>query len=82
VRRHVGNSREPFVDLKELTENPNYQTQKQNVLSDLNDDSIDLPIVGVNNGFDKLSYCFTLQIRNTSFARLKELLGNVKRKIG
>jgi hypothetical protein len=52
---------ETFTDLKELAENPNYQTQKQKILSDLNDDMIDMPIIGLINGFNKLPYCFTLQ---------------------
>lgn len=52
---------ETFIDLKELSENPDYQSQKQKILSDLNDDMIDMPIVGLINGFNKLPYCFTLQ---------------------
>jgi hypothetical protein len=52
---------ETFTDLKELSENPDYQTQKQKILSDLNDDMIDMPLVGLINGFNKLPYCFTLQ---------------------
>lgn len=52
---------ETFTDLKELSENPDYQSQKQKILSDLNDDMIEMPIVGLINGFNKLPYCFTLQ---------------------
>ena len=52
---------ETFTDLKEFAENPNYQTQKQKILSELNDDMIDKPIVGLINGFNQLPYCFTLQ---------------------
>lgn len=52
---------ETFIDLKELVENPNYRTQKQKILSDLNDDMIDTPIKGLINRFNRLPYCFTLQ---------------------
>lgn len=52
---------ETFTELKELVENPHYQAQKQKVLFDLNDDMIDMPIVNLINGFNKLPYCFTLQ---------------------
>jgi len=52
---------ETFSDLKDLTENPYYQAQKQKIQSDLNDDMIDMPIIGLINGFCKLPYCFTLQ---------------------
>jgi len=52
---------ETFIELKDLVENPRYQLQKQKILCDLNDDMIDMPIVDLINGFNKLSYCFTLQ---------------------
>lgn len=52
---------ETFTELKDLVENPHYQVQKQKVLYDLNDDMIDLPIVDLINGFNKLPFCFTLQ---------------------
>jgi hypothetical protein len=52
---------ETFTELKELAENPHYQVQKQKILCDLNDDMIDMPIVGLIHGFNKLPYCFTLQ---------------------
>ena len=52
---------ETFTELKDLVENPYYQVQKQKVLYDLNDDIIDLPIVDLINGFNKLLFCFTLQ---------------------
>jgi hypothetical protein len=52
---------ETFTDLKELVENPDYQWQKQKILSDLNDDIIERPMVGLINGFNKLPHCFTLQ---------------------
>ena len=52
---------ETFIELKELEDNPNYQAQKQNILRDITDDMIDMPIIDLINGFNKLSYCFTLQ---------------------
>jgi hypothetical protein len=52
---------ETFTELKDLAENPHYLVQKQKILYDLNDDMIDMPIVGLINGFNKLPYCFTLQ---------------------
>jgi hypothetical protein len=52
---------ETFTELKELAENPHYQVQKQKILCELTDDMIDVPIVNLINGFNKLSYCFTLQ---------------------
>jgi hypothetical protein len=52
---------ETFTDLKEFAENPHYQAQKQKILCDLTDNMIDLPIVELINGFNKLAYCFTLQ---------------------
>ena len=52
---------ETFTELKEFTENPYYQVQKHEVLCDLNDDMIDIPIIGLINGYNKLPYCFTLQ---------------------
>jgi hypothetical protein len=52
---------ETFTELKKLSENPNYQFQKQKILYDLNDDMIDKPIIGIINGFNSLTFCFTLQ---------------------
>ena len=52
---------ETFAELKEFAENPHYQIQKQKALSDLTDDIIDMPIVDLINGYNKLPYCFTLQ---------------------
>jgi len=52
---------ETFTDLRGLAENPQYQSQKQKTLYDLSDDMIDMPIVGLINGFNELPYCFTLQ---------------------
>ena len=52
---------ETFTELKALVENPHYQVQKQKILFDLNDGMIDIPIVNLIKGFNKLPYCFTLQ---------------------
>jgi hypothetical protein len=52
---------ETFTDLRGFTENPQYQSQKQKTLCELNDDMIDMPVVGLINGFNELPYCFTLQ---------------------
>lgn len=52
---------ETFTKLKEFAENPHYQVQKQKTLSDLTDDMIDMPIIDLINGYNKLPYCFTLQ---------------------
>ena len=52
---------ETFTELKELTENPHYKVQKQKTLFDLTDGMIDMPIIDLINGFNKLHYCFTLQ---------------------
>ncbi len=52
---------ETFNELKDLVENLHYQVQKQKVQYDLNDDMIDMPIVDIINGLNKLPFCFTLQ---------------------
>jgi len=52
---------ETFTEVKEFVENPGYQEQKQKTLCDLTDDMIDMPIIYLINGFNKLPYCFTLQ---------------------
>ncbi len=52
---------ETFTELKELAENPHYQLQRQKGLCNLTDDMIDVPIIDLINGFNKLPYCFTLQ---------------------
>lgn len=52
---------ETFTELKNLAENPHYQVQKRKILDDLDDDMIDMPIIDLINGFNKLPYCFTLQ---------------------
>ena len=52
---------ETFTELKEFAENPHYQLQKQKNLSDLTDSMIDIPIIDLINGYNKLPYCFTLQ---------------------
>jgi hypothetical protein len=52
---------ETYTELKELVENPHYQTQKKNILCDLTNEMIDTPIIDLINGFNRLPYCFTLQ---------------------
>jgi len=52
---------ETFTKLKALEKNPDYHVQKEKMLRDLTDDMIDKPIIGLINGFNKLSCCFTLQ---------------------
>jgi hypothetical protein len=52
---------ETFTELKELTENLNYQRQRQRSLQNLYDDIIDDPIIEIVNGFNRLPFCFTLQ---------------------
>jgi len=52
---------ETYTDLKEFTENPHYQMQRQKNLGSLTGDMIDPPIVDIITGFNKLTCCFTLQ---------------------
>lgn len=52
---------ETFTELKELAENPHYRAQKKETLCNLTDGMIDMPIIDLINGFNKLPHCFTLQ---------------------
>jgi hypothetical protein len=52
---------ETFTELKELAVNQRYQVQREKILFDLTDDMIDMPIIDLINGFNKLPHCFTLQ---------------------
>jgi hypothetical protein len=52
---------ETFTELNELVKNPHYQEQKQKSLSGLTDAMIDIPIIELIKGLNKLPYCFTLQ---------------------
>ena len=52
---------ETFIEAKALVENPNFQNQRRENLSKLNDENIDKPITELINNFNNLSYCFTLQ---------------------
>jgi hypothetical protein len=52
---------ETFAEPKELVKNPGYIDQRSRTLKKLKSDMIDMPIVEVVNGFNNLSYCFTLQ---------------------
>ena len=52
---------ETFTKPKKLVENPYYQDQRQTSLTNLSDEVIDAPIIDLIKGFNKLSYCFTMQ---------------------
>ncbi len=52
---------ETYTKLKEFTKNPQYQMQRQQCLGSLSDHTIDAPLVGIIDGFNKLPFCFTLQ---------------------
>lgn len=41
--------------------NPHYKAQRLKSLGDLTDNMIDVPIIDLINGFNKLPFCFTLQ---------------------
>jgi len=44
-----------------MVENPYYQRQRQKNLHNLTDEMIDVPIIEIVKGFNKLPHCFTLQ---------------------
>ena len=52
---------ETYTELKEFVENPHYQMQRQKSLCNLTDNMIDIPIIEIIKGFNKLPYCFTMQ---------------------
>jgi hypothetical protein len=52
---------ETFSYPKQLVNNPDYKHKRQKTLASLSDDMIDVPIIALINGFNKLPYCFTLQ---------------------
>jgi hypothetical protein len=52
---------ETFTEPKEIVDNPRYKVQRLKSLGDLVHDVIDLPIIDLINGFNKLPFCFTLQ---------------------
>lgn len=52
---------ETFTELKELVENPHYRVHRRKALCKLTDDMIDVPIIRLIKGFNRLPYCFTLQ---------------------
>ena len=52
---------ETFTELKEFVGNPHYKAQRLKSLGDLADNMIDVPIIDLINGFNKLPFCFTLQ---------------------
>lgn len=52
---------ETFIEVKELSENPNYLSQREAKLGGLSDAVIDAPITDLVNGLNRLPHCFTLQ---------------------
>ena len=52
---------ETYTELKELAENLHYRIQRRECLYSLTDDMIDMPIIKIIKGFNKVPYCFTLQ---------------------
>ena len=52
---------ETFVQPKNFVEYPGFEKQRQESLTKLDRDSIDVPIVDIVENFAKLTYCFTLQ---------------------
>jgi hypothetical protein len=52
---------ETLIEPKALVENPNFQNQRRENLTQLKDEIIDEPLIGLIKDFNKLPYCFTLQ---------------------
>jgi hypothetical protein len=52
---------ETFTEPKGLVEDQNYREQREKILGGLTDNMIDIPIIELINGFNKLPHCFTLQ---------------------
>ena len=52
---------ETFTEPKELVDNPHYQEQRQKSMAGFTDAVIDVPIIEIISGFNKLPYCFTIQ---------------------
>ena len=52
---------ETFAEPKELVDNPHFQGQRQEMLAGLSDEMIDIPMIEIVKGFNRLPYCFTLQ---------------------
>jgi hypothetical protein len=52
---------ETFTEPKKLVKNTDYQDQRKYMLAGLSDEMIDAPIIDLINGFNKLSYCFSMQ---------------------
>lgn len=85
---------ETFIELKDFVKNTDFKIQKQKALFDFSDDLIDLPIVDLINGFNRLPFCFTLQscyghflysgqkdIHNLDTLPVKETIAKVKYRI-
>jgi hypothetical protein len=52
---------ETFTDLKDFVHNPNFVRQRHEMLSSLNLEDIDAPLVGLVRDLARLTYCFSLQ---------------------
>ena len=52
---------ETFTELKLFVNNPHYQEQRKESLSQLDINTIDVPLIEIVKGFAILPYCFTLQ---------------------
>ena len=52
---------ETFIELKEFVNNSNYSAQRQKVLNNIADESIDKPILHIIHAINTIPYCFTLQ---------------------
>ncbi|MGA9291668.1 MAG: hypothetical protein WBV81_03705 [Ignavibacteriaceae bacterium] len=52
---------ETFTEAKELVFNPNFNKQRKILLSKINYNEIDFPIIGLIKNLSKLDYCFSLQ---------------------
>ncbi|MFC1580280.1 hypothetical protein ACFL4N_05145 [Thermodesulfobacteriota bacterium] len=52
---------ETFTEPKKLLENPRYKDQRRENLACLSDDMVDVPIIELITGFNRIPHCFTLQ---------------------
>ena len=52
---------ETLIEPLEMTDNPKFHEQKCELLKNLSDDMIDLPLVSIIRQINELSWCFTLQ---------------------
>jgi hypothetical protein len=52
---------ETFTEPKELLKNPHFPAQRRKGLAGLSDEMLDVPIIELIKGFNKIPYCFTIQ---------------------